>query len=209
MEHGHPARRLDFYTDSARGKTLRTLTLSDLSFWATDAFVAIVLVLFIIQNIEGGSATHVGLAYLLYKGIAAALSIPAGRFFDRHKGKIDEVWGLAVSSFAYGAGYVLLSFSNELWELYAVMAVLGAMSTINLLSWRTLFFNGIDKAEYTETVGTYQTIMFVGQGFALALGGFAGDTFGFQTVVFFGGIVIFFGGFLPLTIKYLFRKRST
>ena len=199
--------RLDFYKDSPTGKTLRTLTLLDLTFWAVDAFIVIVLALFVIQYIEGGSATHVGLAFLLYKGVAAFLSVPAGRFFDTHKGHSDEVWGLSIASFVYGAGYMFLSFATELWQLYVVMFILGAMSTINLLSWRTLFFNSIEKDEYTETVGTYQTVMFIGQGLALALAGFVGDTFGFQTVVFYGGLVIFLGGLLPLSIRYLFRRK--
>lgn len=198
--------KADFYQDTTRGKIIRTLTLSDLSFWAVDAFVTVVLVLFVIQFIEGGSATHAGLAFLTYKGIAALLSIPVGRFFDTHKGHLDEVWGLAVAAFVYGGSYMLLAFSTQLWQLYAVMVVMGLMSTVNLLSWRTLFYNSIHKDVYTETVGTYQTIVFLGQGVALAMGGIVGDTFGFNTVVFYGGLIITLGGFLPLSLRYFIHK---
>lgn len=201
--------KADFYQDNPRGKVIRTLTLSDLSFWAVDAFVSVILVLFVIQFIDGGSATHAGLAFLVYKGIAAFLSIPVGRFFDSHKGHIDEVWGLAVASFVYGGTYVLLAFASELWHLYVAMIVMGAMSTVNLLSWRTLFYNSLHKDTYTETVGTYQTVVFLGQGVALAMGGIVGDTFGFNTVVFYGGIIITLGGFLPLSIRYFIDKKRT
>ncbi len=198
--------KADFYQDNSRGKIIRTLTLSDLSFWAVDAFVAVILVLFVIQFIDGGSATHAGLAFLAYKGVAALLSIPIGRFFDTHKGHIDEVWGLATASFVYGGAYMLLAFATELWQLYTVMVVMGCMSTVNLLSWRTLFYNSIHKGSYTETVGTYQTVVFLGQGVALAMGGIVGDTFGFNTVVFYGGLIITLGGFLPLSIRYFIPK---
>lgn len=207
MDHNAPIRRLDFYENSPGGKTLRTLTLNDLTFWATDAFVAVILILYVLHFIEGGSASHFGLAFLTYKGVAALLSIPVGRYFDKHRGYVDEVWGLAIAGFIYGTCYMLLSFSTQLWQLYGLMFILGAASTINLLSWRTLFYNTIKKEEYTETVGNYQAIMFVGQGLALALGGIVGDTFGFDRVVFFGGLVIFLGGFLPLSIKYIFTKK--
>jgi predicted MFS family arabinose efflux permease len=200
--------RLDFYQDSKKGKMLRALTLNDVTFWATDAFIAVVLSLFVIGHIDGGSATHVGLGYLMYKGVAALLSIPIGRFFDKHRGHLDEVWGLAIANFVYGAAYIYLSFATQLWQLYLVMFILGCMSTVNLLSWRTLFFNTISKDEYTETVGTYQTMVFLCQGIALALGGLVGDNFGFDVVVLFGGIVIFCGGILPISIRYLVRRSS-
>jgi MFS family permease len=202
-EHAKP---LDFYGDSPRGRILRTMTMHDITYWATDAFIAVVLVLFVIQYINGGSATHVGLAFFLYRAVAAFTSFPVGRFFDSHRGYLDEVWGLAASSFIAGIAYVFLSFSHDLWQLYLAMVAIGFASVLQLTSWRTLFFNNIGKEQYSRTLGTYQTFFFLCQGVAVALGGLMGDTFGFNAVVFYGGIVVFLGGFLPLGIKYLVAK---
>lgn len=200
--------KLDFYQDSSRGRLLRALTLNDLSYWATNSFIGVVLILYVLQFIGGASATHFGLAFLVYKAVGAVLSIPVGRFYDKHKGYIDEVWGLAISSFGAGGIYIALSFATELWHLYVAMAFLGFVAIININSWRTLFYNNISKDEYSETVGTYQAIQSFGEGLALALGGFFGDAFGFDTVVFYGGIIIMLGGFIPLSIKYIFSPKK-
>ena len=193
--------KLDAYPDSKKGKIIQMMTLNDITYWATDSFVGVVLILFVLQFIEGGSATHFGLAFLVYKFVSAFFSIPIGRFFDRHHGHIDEIWGLVCTSIASGSVYVALSFGSELWHLYLAMGTLGFLSTVNLISWRTLFYNNIEVGEYGRTIGLYQTFMSIGQGCAIALGGLVADKFGFDTVVFFGGIVIMVGAFLPLSVK--------
>lgn len=184
------------------------MTLSDISFWGTYSFISVIIALFVVEFIEGGSATHLGLSSMVYSAIAAILSIPIGRFFDKHKGYLDEVWGLSFASAATGVVYIWLSFATDLWQLYLAMALLGAVSVINTTSWRILFFNNIDKKEYGETVGIYQTLMSIGEGMALALGGIMGDIFGFEKVVFYGGVVILFGSLIPIGIKSLFKKRK-
>lgn len=207
MKTLHSGKKIDFYENTSKGRLLRALTLNDLSYWATDAFIGVVLILYALQFIEGANATHFGLALLLYKAVGAILSIPVGRFYDKHKGYLDEVWGLALASFGAGLVYILLSFSTQLWHLYAAMFALGFLSIVNINSWRTLFYGHVEKSEYSETIGTYQAIQSFGEGLAIALGGFFGDTFGFDKVVFFGGLIIMFGGFIPLSIKYIFAKK--
>ncbi len=183
------------------------MTMSDIFFWGSDAFIGVILILFVLNFIDGGSATHLGLAFLLYKAVAAVISIPVGRFFDKHPGYLDELWGLAMASFLAGMVYISLSFASELWQLYSAMFLLGITSVIQVLSWRTLFYNNIEHAEYSQTIGIYQAIFSFFQGVAIALGGFVGDTFGFSTAVFAGGVVIALGGLFPLSIRYLFAKR--
>lgn len=193
--------RLDFYQNSKRGKLLRAMTLTDISFWGTHSFISVILILYVLQFIEGGSATHLGLAFLVFKATSAVFSIPIGRFFDKHKGHIDELWGLVFANFSTGIIYILLSFSTQLWQLYTSLFILGFLYVLNLTSWRVLFYNNIKKEEYGETVGAYQAVYSIGEGLALALGGFFGDTFGFDKVVLIGGIVIMFGSFIPLYVK--------
>lgn len=207
MKSLHANQKADFYRNTKRGKILRAMTLTDITHWGMDAFIGLILVLFVIQYIDGGNATHLGLAYFLYKFVAATASIPIGKFFDRHKGYIDEVTGLALASFIAGGTYVLLSFATELWQLYAAMAVLGFSTILNLTSWRIVFYTNVRKSVYGETVAIYHGIYYVAEGLLLALGGFFGDTFGFQSVVLWGGVIIFAGGFIPLTIRYLVPKK--
>jgi MFS family permease len=208
MSLSNEGNQLEFYKDSSKGRVLRAMTLSDISYWGADAFIGVIIVLFAIQFIHGGSATHVGLAYFLYRAVAAIASIPIGRFYDKHPGYLDEVWGLASASFLAGAVYIGLSFSTELWQLYLAMFLLGLTNVMDLLSWSKLFYHNIEKKDYGQTVGVYRAILSICQGAAVALGGLVGDSLGFDKVVFFGGIVVAFGAFFPLSIRYVFVKKS-
>mgnify|MGYP002396401372 CR=1 FL=1 len=203
----NPLHRNDFYQKSERGRMLRAMTINDITYWGSFSFISVIFALFVIEYIEGGSATHVGLAMMIYSVISAGFSIPAGRFFDTHKGYLDEVWGLALSGFLTGLIYIAMSFASQLWHLYVAMGMLGILASINMSSWRILFYNNIRKREYGETIGIYQTLFSIGEGGAMALGGFFGETFGFDAVIFWGGIAIFVGGFLPLLIRSYFSKR--
>lgn len=199
--------KLDFYQNSKRGKILRAMTINDISYWASDAFVMIIFALFVVNFIEGGTASHVGFAAFGYFVVRALASIPVGQFFDSHKGHLDELYGLALTSFTAGTLYMLLSQSSELWQLYLVMVLLGFVSAVNLTSWRVLFYNNIDKKEYGQTVGIYQTATAISYALAGALGGVIGEFFGFDTVLLFGGLVMFCGGLIPLMLRQHFQRR--
>lgn len=200
--------RLDFYQNSKRGKILRAMTINDISYWASDAFVMIIFALFVVNFIEGGTASHVGFAVFGYFVVRALVSIPVGQFFDSHKGYLDELYGLALTSFTAGTLYMLLSQSTQLWQLYVAMVLLGFISAVNLTSWRVLFYNNIEKKEYGQTVGIYQTATAISYAFAGALGGVIGEFFGFDTVLFFGGLAMFCGGFVPLVLRQYFQQRT-
>lgn len=198
--------RINFYRGTRRGKILRALTASDISFWGTDAFISVIFVLYAIQFIPGGSATHIGFALLGNRLINALFSIPIGKVFDRYKGHLDELWSLALASFLTGALYMWLSFATSLWQLYSVMLVLGFLSAVNLAAWRVTFYSNIGKNEYGQTVGIYQTLISISQGLAVALGGYMGDTIGFDKVVFLGGLIIAIGGLFPVAIMRFYPK---
>lgn len=206
MSENHSPERINFYRGTKRGKVLRALTASDITFWGTDAFISVVFVLYAIQFIPGGSATHVGLAFLGNRLVNALCSIPIGKIFDHYKGHLDELWALSFASFLTGALYIALSFATALWELYFVMLALGLLSAINLAAWRVVFYSNIAKGEYGQTVGIYQTFISIAQGLALALGGWLGDTVGFDKVVFIGGLIIAVGGLFPIVIMQYFDK---
>lgn len=207
MVFGEDRGKIDFYQNSSRGKILRAMTLNDITYWGADAFIVVIFALYVVNFIDGGSATHIGFAFFVYNLIRALSSIPIGQFFDKHRGYIDEIWGLTITSFAAGFTYILLSQASQLWHLYAAMFALGLISAVNLTSWKVIFYNNIEKEEYGQTIGIYQTAVAIAYSLAAALGGIAGDRFGFDVVIFIGGIVMILGGFVPLTVKQYLRKK--
>lgn len=180
---------------------IRTLTANDIAFWGADAFISVVLALFVVSTIEGATVLNVGIGLMIYRITGSLLAIPFGRFFDNHKGRLDEVWGLWLACFLAGIIYMSLSFATAIWQFYLAMFLLGSTSILNLTSWRILFYSSVDKERFGQTTGIYQMLFSFGIGLALVVGGFAGDKFGYQSVLLIGGIVMAAGSFLPLMLR--------
>lgn len=199
--------RLDFFQSSKRGRVLRAMTLNDITYWGADAFIFVIYALYVVNNVEGGSATHVGISIFAYYFVRAILSIPVGQFFDKHLGHLDELYGLAFTSFMAGVVYISMSQVGELWFVYAAMITMGFVSAVNLTSWKVLFYGNVAKDEYGQTIGIYTTATSIIYALTAALGGVIGDFLGFDKVLLFGGIVAFVGGFIPLMIREHIKRK--
>ncbi|MCA9352654.1 MFS transporter [Patescibacteria group bacterium] len=193
--------RNQFYKPTRRGYILRMLTLDDVTFWGADTFISVIFALFIVTNIEGGSATHVGLALTIRQLMVALFSVPIGKLLDKHKGYVDEVYFLAISGILAGCTYALFGFATELWHVYVLMVFVGISHTLNLDTWRVLFWGSIKKSERGETTGIYQTIMSITGALILALAGFLGDTYGYRFIIWIGSCMTMLAGLIPLFIK--------
>lgn len=191
-------------SNSKQSNVIRTLTANDVIFWGADAFISVALALFVVTFIEGATVLNVGVALMIYRVVNALSSVPIGRFFDRNKGYLDEVTGLSFACFFAGVAYILLSFSTAIWQLYVVMFCLGITSAINLTSWRILFYKHIDNEQFGQTLGLYQMLYSLGIGLFLVVGGFAGENFGYDRVLLFGGLTMFVGSTLPFLIRSYF-----
>ena len=167
---------------------LSALTYNDAAFWGADAFVAVVFALYITQNIEGGSAIHVGLVFGLYRAVRAFLSVPIGRFLDKRKGHIDEYYMLFLSGLMVGLTYLALFFSTELWHVYLGMLFIGIGHSLDVNSWRILFYGNVPDDRAGEVNGIYETIMQIVYGLAIIIAGFVGEIFGFEWTLFWAGI---------------------
>jgi len=190
----------------ARTYIIRTLTANDVAFWGADAFVSVALALFVVSFIEGATILNVGVALMIHRVVGAFAAIPIGRWFDKHKGHLDEVWGLSIACMLGGFTYVLLSFSTAVWQLYVAMFFLGIFAVVNLASWRILFYSNVDSDQFGQTVGIYQTMYSFGIGLFLVIGGFTGERFGYDTVLLVGGLLMVFGSTLPLLIRGYFDE---
>lgn len=193
---------------SKRSQVVRTLTANDVIFWGSDAFISVALALFVVTFIEGATILNVGIALMIHRVVGAIAAVPIGRWFDTHKGYIDEVRGLSFACLAAGFCYIMLSFATAIWQLYLAMLFLGFFSTVNLAAWRILFYNNVGKKNFGQTVGVYQMLFSLGIGLFLAVGGFTGDRYGYDTVLMLGGFLMIFGSLLPLLIRGYFEPKD-
>jgi len=177
------------------------LTLNDILFWGGDAFVSVIMALFVIQYIDGGTASTVGISWMMYRLMSAVTTVPIGKLLDKHKGYIDEVWALFIVSILAGITYIFLIYSSQIWHLYLAMGILGILRSFDINAWKIMFYSHIETKTKGRTIGTYDAAYSVAIGLIYALAGLIGDAYGFRSVVILGGILIMLGGIPVLSLR--------
>lgn len=177
------------------------LTLNDILFWGGDAFVSVIMALFVTQFIEGGTASSIGISFMIYRLLSSITTVPVGKFLDKHKGYIDEVWTLFIVSIFAGLTYIFLSYATQLWHLYLAMGILGICRAFDINAWKIIFYSHIESKTRGKTIGTYDASFSVAIGAIYALAGFVGDIYGFRIVIMIAGILIILGGFPVLSLR--------
>jgi len=190
----------------SKKNVLSALTLNDATYWGADIFIATIFALYLTQNITGGTATQVGIIYAIYRISRAFFALPFGRFFDKNKGYLDEMWALVLSGLIVGSTYVALFFATQLWQVYLAMIIIGIGHALNIGSWTVLFYSSMTKNQRGEVVGVYQTIMQVVYALSAALAGFAGDVYGFEWIILTAGIATILSGMAPITIRSILKQ---
>ncbi len=186
-----------------KAHVLSALTMNDVAMWGADVFVGVMLALFITQNIEAGSAVHVGLAFGLYRVLRAFAAIPIGRYLDSNKGHVDEYYTLFLSGLIVATGYFWLFFSTEIWQVYVGMVAVAVGHSLDITAWRILFFGNIPRLGEGKIMGVYETIMQITYGLAVVLAGFVGDYYGFEWVFLVGGVVAVSSSMILLSVNKL------
>ena len=181
-----------------RTKTIKALTLSDLSVWSGSALITVIAPLFVLSQIKGATLTDYGVSAMIYTAVGALFNIPFGRLMDKKKSYLNELVILSLSNFIRGAALIYLAFSHNLWELYLVQTVTGLAKSLNLTSWRILFSKSLNQDHAGVQWGMYDTITSIGLGVAAFLGGLIGDKVGLQWVVLIGGIMSLIATIFPL-----------
>lgn len=195
------ARPLHLFKYTKYSHISEVLTLNDILYWGGDAFVSVIMALFVLQYIDGGTASSVGISWMVYRILSAVTTVPVGKFLDNHKGYVDEVWALFIVSILAGISYIVLSFATQVWHLYTIMGVLGVLRAFDINAWKIMFYSHIETKTKGRTIGTYDAAYNIAIGAIYALAGFAGDAYGFRSVVIVGGILIMLGGIPVLSLR--------
>jgi len=185
---------------SKNSTLLSALTFNDAAFWGADVFVGVIFALYVTQNL-GGTAIDVGLMFGLYRAVRAFCAIPIGKYLDKIKGHVDEYYTLLFASFLVGAAYICLFFVTELWQVYLGMIVIGIGHSLDIGSWKVLFYGNIPKGSEGEIIGVYTTVMSIIYGLVTIVAGFVGETFGFEWTLLFAGIATICSGLIMFSIK--------
>jgi len=172
-----------------------------LVFWTGWGLINPVFAIFIVDRIEGGSATVAGIASAIYWILKSFFRIPISIFLDACPGEKDDYWFLVFGLFLAALvpfGYIFVSLPLHIYLLQAVYALAMAMA---FSGWSAIFTKHIDKGWEATEWGIDATLVGFGIGISGAVGGWAVTKFGFNSVFIVVGILGMIGAILLLALK--------
>jgi len=187
-------------------KTIKILMQADLMINMASGLVAPVFAIFIIKQIENGSAQVAGAAAAIYWITKSILRIPLGHFLDKNHGEKDDFYSIILGFFIFGITHLFYLFAENALHVYLISISMGIGGALAFTPWYGFFTRNIDK--FRESFEWSLNLSLVGFGIALAgfLGGFIVDKFGFSILFVISSVFSFLGIFFLLFIRQYINK---
>ena len=182
-------------------KIIKYLILSDVAFWTGWGFLTPVFAIFIVGEIQGGTALTVGIASAIYWILSSLLRLPIGMFLDGCRGEKDDYLFLVFGLFIAALVPFGFLFSELPWHIYALQAVYAIGMAMSLSGWTAIFTRHIDKGKEATEWGLDATLLGLGMGISGIVGGWAVLNFGFAPVFITVGVLGIIGVILLLFLR--------
>lgn len=187
---------------------IRALIVSDILILSAFGLLAPIFAVFLIENIQGGSAEVAGFAAMIWLLSRAIFQIPVAIFIDRRTGERDDFW----INFGGSVGVSLIPLLYLLASLpihvYTIQAIYGLLHALTFPSYKAIFTRHIDPHREGLAWAIFDTTTDLGTALAAATGGVVAVTLGFRALFIFVSLFSLLGTFLLLRIYPLLRKRT-
>ena len=180
---------------------VKIFIVADFLFWSSINFYQPLLALFIVGQIPGGNALTVGFATTVYLLGRVIPEIPVGVWLDRTRSQRDDHAVLVLGTFVEGLLYFAYPHVGSVWQLYAVMVMLGVTSSFTYPSWRAIFTRYVDKTKVAFEWSMYDVLVGIGMAFGASLGAFLVAQWGFVTLFYVVGIGVILSSLLILSVR--------
>lgn len=145
-------------------KIIIFLTASDVFTWSLMVVISSLTGLYLNERLgfsDSEAIRIVGVGIAIYSMMNGLLQIPVGIAIDRFKGIKDEIALLFLGNTLMGLPLLLYPTIQSEHTFYLLQAVIGAGTSVNLVSWRKLFAKNVDEDHEGLQYGAYETVMSV------------------------------------------------
>lgn len=181
---------------------VRSMILSDFFILSAFSIYGPVFAIFIIGQINGGSALTVGFATASYWIVRSAIQLPISKTLDRLDSERVNFRALLTGSFLFSIVPFMFIFATEPWHIYLLQAVYGIGDSLAAPTYLSVFSNHLDKKRRNFEWGTRSVLIGVGTSVAAVGGGFLADHYGFHVIFILTGLLATFGSSLLIYSRY-------
>jgi MFS family permease len=191
------------------GRLVKYFILSDFFLLAGWGFIDPIFAVFIVQRVEGGTLTTVGIAAAIYWILRSVLQIPIAKYLDKTSGERDDFMALIGGLLLVGISAIAMSWVRTIWELYAIHAVHAVAFALYFASWPTIFSRHLDKNRISFDWSLDSAAVGIASGLTGFLGGLIAQTLGFTVVFVFAGILAFVAAFILIAVPNLILPKPS
>ena len=173
-------------------KTLKLLTLSDISIYSGFGLISPILAIFIKDNLIGGTLFAAGLASAIFLITHAILQIIFAETFSSKDRRWMLIFGTVLIALV-PLGYI---FSTAMWHIFIVQFIYGVGAGFAYPSWYSLFSSHIEKKQSGFQWSVYNSCVSIGTGITAAVGAWLAQIIGFRWVFAITGIITMTGLFI-------------
>ncbi|MDP3901477.1 MAG: MFS transporter [bacterium] len=183
-------------------RIVRVFVMVDFFFNSALGLFAPVFAIFILENIQGGSARVVGFAAAIYWIVKSIFQLPIARFLDKTDGESDDFWVLSIGYFLTSFVPLLYILVKEPWHLYVIQGFFGFCMAWAVPAWYGIFTRHLDNGRISFE-WSLESVISVGlaTSIATATGGYIADVFGFTTLFTIASALSFVATFSLLLIR--------
>jgi len=187
-------------------KSISFLTLSDIFTWGSHTILGALVGIYLANKLGGNATEFVGIGTGIYYLTRSITQIPIGLLTDKIKHDKDEIIILVAGSILMGLPFLFYSLIQTQQLYYILQFVFGLGASMNLISWRKLFSQSLDKGKVGFEYGVYETLISIAMAvFSITAGVLANvSQVYFERVIFTIGLLMISGSIWAgalLTIK--------
>ncbi len=193
---------MDGNTESKINPIIRSLIFSDFLVLSAFSIYGPIFAIFILKQINGGTAGTVGVATASYWIVRSILQLPISKALDKQDDKRLNFRALIIGSFLFSIVPFLFIFATEPWHVYVLQAIYGIGDSLAASTYLSVFSNHLDKKKENLEWGTRSVMVGIGTSIAAVGGGFLADRYGFHMIFIITGILALFGSSLLIYSRY-------
>ena len=200
-----------FITDRTRlNKIIVLLTLTDVFTWGTHMIIIAITGIYLSQRIEQNVVQIVGIGTAIYTASRGILQLPIGRLLDKWKFDNDEIIFLSIGNILMGSSYLFYPFISSADLYYALQFIFAIGAAMNLIAWKKLFAQNIDKHNEGVEYGEYGFVMGITSAvFGIFAGTIANLGIDYFNMVIVGlGVITMLGSVFSLSIFKVKKRKS-
>lgn len=148
-----------FFSKPKLNKIIVLLTLSDIFAWGLHLVITSIVGIYLAERLGEGAVQIVGIGIAICMASRGLLELPIGKFVDSWDSDTDEILILTVGNILMGASYLFYPLIESPDLYYALQFVFAVGSAMNLIAWKKLFAQNLDKNAEGVEYGEYGMVM--------------------------------------------------